>query len=156
MKKFISILIAMVLIAAVGTTAVFADEAPTPVTLNYTAPNTYIINIPMELEVGVASTITVDEINVADGEKVSIYVEGLEDGYAILQHETDYQSSAAVTITANGAEMNTSNNLVGWFSGMDNSATDWEINSYLTMMRGNAKAGKYSGTIYFSMRSENF
>ena len=104
MKKIISLLLAVVIVALFGTTIAFAEDVSTPATLRYTAPNTYIMNIPMEIQVGEATEITVDNINVTDGDRVNIYVDGLgANGHATLQHETDPNATAEVVITANGA-----------------------------------------------------
>lgn len=154
MKKIVSLLLAVLMVTAFGTTIAFAEDVSTPATLRYTAPNTYVMNIPMEIQVGEATDIAVDNINVADGDRINIYVDGLSaNGHAILQHNTDPNVTAEVVITANGAEMTASNTLVGWFSGENDTATDWEINSYIYNQNDNLKAGQYSGTVYFTMQS---
>ena len=155
MKKIIALVLALLTVIAVGTTVAFADENPVWATVNFTAPNTYILNIPMDIEVGTLADITVENINVANGDKIVITLNGMDNnGEVQLAHTEDSNSTVSVKFDVGGNVLTPNNNVIGWFSGDPNSETAWQLDSYCENCYAETKAGNYQGSVYFEVNTE--
>jgi len=149
MKKLLALVLSIILISfsvfAVSAQAQSVDYSAEAV---LTIPDTFIINIPAEIEVGQVTTINAIDINIATGREVSVSFSGLnERGGVEVYNNVDNTSAEVRFYDDNGADYKGDHLTIGTFT---NDTADNTYNFYSTgRYTSDTRAGVYRGTVNF-------
>lgn len=155
MKKFISILIAVVLVSSFSTVALAADQSTT---LTYSVDADYIVTIPESVKLDETIEITSAKANTEPGMAVKVRIsEGLTDGKVTLsrQNDTDYKITSLVKLNNTDAVLD-STSVIASFADVTETTTGGTLAfaAPVSPDGGEVKAGDYTGTITFAISYE--
>lgn len=149
MKRIIALLMAVILVCAVGMTTAFATGANGSVPAVYTVPDSYTLEFPLEITVGMPTTVYVYDVNVASGKNIRIYANGMGEGGALtLTNETSDETIIADIYSSNGTLITGENHVIGELN-VGNGDTVLEFSTLVRSYDPSTPAGEYRGTLFF-------
>lgn len=158
MKKIISIIIAILVLTVCCVPQTFATTQDYQTEIKYIVPDTYMLYIPSEINIGEPAEIYAENVNITTDKKVVVRMNGIDElGRAEVFNVNDGQQKLSVAFTGeNAAAITSLNNVVGEFNkGDTQSDTHYTINSYADAYDTLAyDAGEYIGNISFTASCE--
>lgn len=125
--------------------------------VSYTMPDIYTVAIPTEIVVGGETEIYIVDNNIQEGKTVTVSLEGLnEDGLIELSNEyVPEEKVIAYFNVGEYREMAHNGSVIGTFDlNTDINNTEFIIESVVDYSNSSHKAGRYTGTIGFSVICE--
>jgi len=147
MKKVLCLIFVVLMIVSVGTLTAFADDPSA--TLYYYAPSTYTVYIPTDFTVGSPLSITGENLNLADGTHVEVYVYNMDVDSVILTHTSDSTKTVRATLYNNLGEQLRNESVVCSFS-EDDEGESFPMYANVDYSE-DYKAGEYTGIVNFGI-----
>lgn len=151
MKKVLSIIIAIVMMCAITIPAVSAESFNESVPVTYSAPDTFVLNIPAQIVVGERAYITAESLNIRDTKQVEVTFGGFTNYNTVsLYDDNDPTNTVSVYFFNNDNDtMSPTDNVVATFSNTNPDAS-FILDSQIVLDDRVVKAGEYSGAVYFT------
>lgn len=149
------ILSIVLLLSPVQQSVVYASEPQFGCsTVTYTVDDSFYVQIPETISVGDSATIYAIETNISADKLIYVRIDGLDsNGEITLTNDADSSQTITTYFTdENGNKYSSSNNLVGTFSPYGNDGM--KIYTGTNANPGSARAGSYSGQVYFNITCE--
>ena len=151
MKKVLSVIIAIVMMCAITIPAASAESFNESVPVTYSAPDTFVLNIPAQIVVGERAYIEAESLNIRDTKQVEVTFGGFTNSNTVsLYEENDPTKTVSVYFINNGGDiMSPTDNVVATFSN-SNASASYTLDSQIVLDDQVVKAGEYSGSVYFT------
>lgn len=147
MKKIVTIILSVFMIMATST-VVFAENMPyyQATQMTYEVPGSFTAMIPMEMNAGESVSISVADVNLAEGSQILATICYLdEDDEIKLSNNDDSDRISVKVYDKDGNQYTRGNNFVGAFT---NSNQSYSVRTEVQSTDG-AKAGVYTGYMSF-------
>lgn len=147
MKKITAMILSVFMIMATST-VVFAESTPyyQATQMTYEVPSSFTAMIPMEMNAGESVSISVTDVNLADGSKILATICYLDEDDEIKLRNNDESDQISVKVyDKNGNQYTRGNNFVGVFA--DNNQS-YSVRTEV-QYANDAKAGLYTGYMCF-------
>lgn len=147
MKKLTSIILSILMIMTTSTVA-FAANTPyyQATQMTYEVPSSFTAMIPMEMNAGESVSVSVTDVNLAEGSQILTSICYLdEDDEIKLRNNNDSDRISVKVYDNNGNQYTRGNNFVGVFT---NNNQSYSVRTEVQSTDG-AKAGVYTGYMSF-------
>jgi hypothetical protein len=158
MKKFISIILTIIIVFSLSATYVSAYDANPQnyqTDVSYRVPDSYYLIIPESVEVYNPITISAGNINIDPAHEITVRIGGFSDTDKVPLYSEDGQTTIYARFYDDNSSFfdNSSHTVVGTF-GNDDIDTSYTIYGSPTDWNENTPAGVYTGCIWFESTCE--
>lgn len=156
MKKIFAMVLAVCMLISFAIPAVSAEEVQdASTTVTYDVPDSFMLSIPAQIEVGQPAEIAVPTLNLKEGRHVVVKAYGMNDSGELTLtgvHDTN-NSIIAYMYGANGNILKPGDDTVGVFN-IGDEGVAYTISSSILYRPADTVPDTYQGTLYFSAYSE--